>query len=71
MKKILFGAALVALSASSALAQAFPPQTTAAQRARAYQTLPPTVVVQDGQIIGADPDPNVRLQLRKDRDLDN
>jgi len=34
--------------------------------AQSYGSFGPYVVIEDGKVIGADPDPNVRLELRRD-----
>jgi hypothetical protein len=54
MKKLLLAAALAAFVTSPAAAQY-----------QLFATAPSQyIVVADGQIIGQDPDPNVRLELR-------
>ncbi|HEY7459611.1 MAG TPA: hypothetical protein VH765_12745 [Xanthobacteraceae bacterium] len=55
MKKALVAAIIVVFATTPALAQ--------------YRYLSRTVVVADGKIIGQDPDPNVRLDLRKNSDF--
>jgi hypothetical protein len=77
MKKLLFAFVMAMLVASPALAQkrhAISPEAAAAQ---AYApsdpgalTVDPYTVVVNGQIIGRDPDPNVRLMLRRDPKAD-
>jgi opacity protein-like surface antigen len=82
MKKIIVSAALSALLASPAFAQATPMQTQApyysSQRAvhgghagyAQYGNTRPAyaagVVIEGNHVLGQDPDPNVRLQLRRD-----
>ena len=34
--------------------------------AQSFGNFGPYVVIEDGKVIGADPDPNVRLELRRD-----
>jgi len=77
MKYLMTAAALATLIASPAFATQKQPTTyhrTAATDA--YAAAPgiaygsPAVVV-DGKVVGADPDANVRLQLRRDADLLN
>ena len=77
MKKLLFACVMAMLVASPALAQkrhAISPEEAAAQ---AYApsdpgalTVDPYTVVVNGQIVGRDPDPNVRLMLRRDPKAD-
>jgi hypothetical protein len=55
MKKIIVAAILAVVATTPALAQ--------------YRYLSRTAVVYDGKIIGQDPDPNVRLDLRKNSDF--
>ena len=83
MKKLAIMLALTTLAISPALAQNATKSMTAnhAYRASNAQTLPDEalkayafypgndVVIEDGEILGRDPDPNVRLQLRRDADI--
>jgi hypothetical protein len=62
MKAFAAAAALAAVVASPAFAQAPRHFHLATQSA----ALPWDAVVQDGKVIGQDPDPNVRLELRRD-----
>ena len=79
MKKMLFGVSMAALIASPALAQTTRQHSFATNhRAAAVQQEPwlagqpmqnayaPGVVIEGGKIVGQDPDPNVRLELRRD-----
>ena len=74
MKKLVLAAALAALVATPALAQyqyATAPHHVgmdrlAGVRAQALPSVGGTTVIVDGQYAGADPDPNVRLQLQRD-----
>jgi hypothetical protein len=82
MNKLLTAAALAALLASPAFAQQagpserpdaitypMPPQSASDMEApgsSAYASSGAGVVVVDGVAVGADPDINVRLQLRRD-----
>ena len=77
MKKLLIAFVMVTFVASPAFAQkrhAISPEAAAAQ---AYApsdpdtlTVDPYTVVVNGQIVGRDPDPNVRLMLRRDPNAD-
>jgi hypothetical protein len=55
MKRIVVAAILAAVATAPALAQ--------------YRYVSRNAVVYDGKIIGQDPDPNVRLDLRKNSDF--
>ncbi len=67
MKKILTALALAALASSPALAKshhmAAPASDEAYATAPGYYVAGPYAVVVDGQVVGADPDPTVRLDL--------
>lgn len=76
MKKIVLGlgAALVMLAAAPSFAQATYGWRHNAQRvddvrAQAMPSMDPTSVYVGGQNLGADPDPNVRLELRRNYGL--
>jgi hypothetical protein len=83
MKKLAIVLALTALAASPALAKNTPKRVSANHAYQtnngpiipeegwmAYAYYPGSdVVVEDGEILGRDPDPNVRLQLRRDSDI--
>ena len=83
MKKLAIMLALTTLAASPALAQNTTKRMTAnhAYQAANAQNLPDEalaayafypgndLVIEDGVILGRDPDPNVRLQLRRDSDI--
>ena len=63
MKMLVAAAALAALVGSSAFAQAasyYPAESAQAA------SVPRDAVIEEGKIIGQDPDPNVRLELRRD-----
>jgi hypothetical protein len=64
--KLLLSALGIAMLATPALAQR--PERQASQQQQQSQLQAPTAndVVVDGRFIGADPDPNVRLELRRD-----
>ena len=74
MKKLVLAAALATLVATPALAQS--QYSTAPRhvgmdrlagiRAQALPSVGSNTVIVDGQYAGADPDPNVRLQLQRD-----
>lgn len=68
MKTLMTAVALAALIASPAFAATKKVTTQVrATAAQSYALAPPSsAVVVDGQVIGADPDPNVRLQLQRD-----
>lgn len=76
MKKIIVSAALSALLASPAFAQATPMQTqvpyVSSQRVMhgghqaQYRPAYAGVVIEGNHVLGQDPDPNIRLQLRRD-----
>jgi hypothetical protein len=63
MKSLLGAVAFVALFALPAGAQPYHPSGNYAHRANA---LPWDAVVVNGKVVGQDPDPNVRLELRKE-----
>ena len=54
MKRIIVAAILAVVATTPALAQ--------------YRYLPRSVVVYDGKIIGQDPDPRIRAEIRKNAD---
>jgi patatin-like phospholipase/acyl hydrolase len=65
MKKLVTALALSAFAAAPAFAATH-------HRAHATQdayAADPTVVIVDGKVVGADPDPNVRLSLLRDPGL--
>lgn len=68
MKFLMTALALATLAASPAFAAT--PQHARQMRAAAdnayASTLDPSTVVEGGQVIGRDPDANIRLQLRRD-----
>ena len=74
MKKLVLAAALATLVATPAFAQyqsTYAPRHVgmdrlAGIRAQALPSVGRDTVFVDGQYAGADPDPNVRLQLRRD-----
>ena len=75
MKKLVLAAALATLVATPALAQYQQYPTAphhvrvdrlAGVRAQALPSVGSNTVIVDGQYAGADPDPNVRLQLQRD-----
>ncbi len=81
MKHILSlsSAAAIALIATPTFAQNYPlaqaqpngyyQQTQPGPRgayAQSFGSFGPAVVIEGGQVIGADPDPNVRLELRRE-----
>ena len=74
MKKLVLAAALATLVATPALAQyqySTAPRHVgmdrlAGIRAQAMPSVGSNTVIVDGQYAGADPDPNVRLQLQRD-----
>jgi hypothetical protein len=76
----LSSAAAIALIATPTFAQNYPPSQTQSggyfmQQAQpdargaygqSFGNFGPHVVIEGGQVIGADPDPNVRLELRRE-----
>ena len=77
MKKLLTAFVLATLVASPAFAKkshAISPEAAAAQAYAPYDQNYPVVdqytVIVNGQIVGRDPDPNVRLMLRRDPKAD-
>jgi hypothetical protein len=73
MKKIVTAFVLATLLATPALAQkrhTISPQAAAAQASvpynQTYPTADPYTVIVNGRIVGRDPDPNVRLMLKRD-----
>ena len=72
MKTLMTAVALAALVASPAFAATKKVAQVRSTAAQSYASVPaPSVVVSGGQVIGADPDANVRLQLLRDADLPN
>lgn len=63
MKKLLIALTLATLAAAPALAKTHHSQSSAAATADPY-----TVIV-NGEVVGRDPDPNVRLALMRDAGL--
>jgi len=73
MKKLVTALALATLAASPAFAAKvkYPaPITAAAGESYAYAAMDPYTVVVNGQIVGRDPDANVRLTLKRDQGAD-
>ena len=70
MNKLILGAALAVMAASPVLAQGSYATHRATRfddiRAQAMPAVNSGAVYVDGNYAGADPDPNVRLQLQKD-----
>jgi hypothetical protein len=66
--KLALSALGIAMLATPALAQRPEHQASQQQQQQQSQLQAPTAndVVVDGRFIGADPDPNVRLELRRD-----
>ncbi|HEY0224659.1 MAG TPA: hypothetical protein VGC38_09110 [Pseudolabrys sp.] len=77
MKKLLLTtAALIALAASPAFAKTHHSQAMDAQASAesssdepGYLASSPNAVIDDGQVVGVDPDPNIRFQLLRDHGL--
>jgi len=68
MKKLLTAVAFAALVATPALAKTH--HMTAPSAADSYaMAAGPGVVVDDGQVVGADPDQNIRFQILRDHGL--
>jgi hypothetical protein len=74
MKKLVIAFALATLVTSPAFAKkrhVISPEAAAAQAyAPSDATADPYTVIVNGQIVGRDPDPNVRLMLRRDPKAD-
>lgn len=68
MKKLIMTLALSAIAAAPAFAATHAKKTDSARTAYASAVYPTAVIV-DGKVVGADPDPNIRLQLLRDHDL--
>ena len=67
MKYLMTALALATLVASPAFAATKKIPQYRSDAAQSYASVPAAnVVVVDGQVVGADPDPNVRLQLQRD-----
>ena len=69
MKVLMTAFVLATLAATPAVAKqhrAISPQAAAAQASVPYDTTDPYVVIVSGQVVGRDPDANVRLMLRRD-----
>jgi hypothetical protein len=68
MKKFLTAVALAALASSPALAKTH--HSTAPTADEAYaSSAAPDAVIEDGQVVGADPDPSIRFQILRDHGL--
>jgi hypothetical protein len=65
MKKLLTAVAFAALVATPALAKTHHMTAPASADSYAFASGPDAVIV-NGEVIGADPDPNVRLQIERD-----
>jgi patatin-like phospholipase/acyl hydrolase len=68
MKKLIMTLALAAVTAAPAFAATHHKKADDARAAYAAAT-DSTVVIVDGKVVGADPDANVRLNLRRDPEL--
>jgi hypothetical protein len=69
MKMLVTVFVLATLAATPAVAKqhrAISPQAAAAQASVPYDTADPYVVIVNRQVVGRDPDANVRLMLRRD-----
>lgn len=77
MKKLMTAMALAMLAASPAFAATKHSHMSASPAASGsyaaadtdYSAYDPDVVVDDGQIVGRDPDPNIRFQIMRDHGL--
>lgn len=67
MKKLMTALALATLAASPAFAKATHKHVLSADTG--YSVRDPNAVVAYGQIVGRDPDPNIRFQLMRDPGL--
>jgi hypothetical protein len=68
MKTLVAAAAVAALIVSTAVAQTAHEHPAISAQAT---SVPWDAVVEEGKIVGQDPDPNVRLELRRDYDSVN
>ena len=68
MKKLIMALTLAAVTAAPAFAATHHKKVDEANSAYAAANDPDTVIV-NGKVVGADPDANVRLNLRRDPDL--
>jgi hypothetical protein len=76
MKKLLLTTVALAALASPALAKTHHSQATDAQASvqssaeePGYLAANPNAAIDDGQVVGVDPDPNIRFQLLRDHGL--
>ena len=67
MTKLIVTLALAAVAAAPAFATTHAKKKDSARAA--YAAVYSPVVIVDGKIVGADPDPNIREQLIRDHDL--
>ena len=67
MKKLLIALTLATLAASSAFAKTHHLKSSAAAASAAADD--PYTVIVNGEVVGRDPDPNVRLELMRDAGL--
>ena len=68
MKKLMTVLALATLAGSPAFAKSHKMAAPASDETHAAAA-GPNVVVDDGQVVGADPDPNIRFQILRDHGL--
>ena len=66
MKQLVTALALATLAAAPAFAASHKMPKTASD---AYAAVNSTLVVVGGQVVGADPDPNIRFQIERDNGL--
>jgi hypothetical protein len=75
MKFLMTTAALAMLAASPAFAASHahmtqqPTVSEESANAYAYQMRDPATIVDEGQVVGRDPDPNIRFQVLRDHGL--
>lgn len=66
MKQLVTALALATLAAAPAFAASHKMPKTASD---AYASVDSNLVVVDGQVVGADPDQNIRFQIQRDNGL--
>jgi lipopolysaccharide export system protein LptA len=70
MKKLVLALALTTVAAFPAYAAKHSSHTMSSEAQNAYAMQDPDVVVVNGDVVGRDPDPTVRLNLRRDPGLE-
>jgi predicted TIM-barrel enzyme len=70
MKKLLLALALTTVAAFPAYAAKHTSHSMSSEAQNAYAMQDPDAVVVNGDVVGRDPDPTVRLNLRRDPGLE-